>query len=104
MNHLLTGDEQLDAVIGKSGAVALARAGRSLWESILHLRTDLDENAAALLFLSAANWAYTWLTPERDTDALAAWYREHGGAVLSTTIDRYCYISVRKLPPFFEPS
>ena len=22
-----------------------------------------------------------------------AWYREHGGAVLSTTIDKYCYIS-----------
>jgi AcrR family transcriptional regulator len=35
------------------------------------LRTDLDVNAAALLFLSAANWAYTWLRPGRDTDALA---------------------------------
>jgi TetR/AcrR family transcriptional regulator, cholesterol catabolism regulator len=35
------------------------------------LRTDLDEAAAALLVLSAANWAYTWLTPGRDTDALA---------------------------------
>ena len=31
-----------------------------------------------------------------------AWYREHGGAVLSATIDKYCYITVRKLPPFFE--
>ena len=30
------------------------------------------------------------------------WYREHGGAVLSTTIDKYCYISVRELPPFFD--
>jgi len=30
------------------------------------------------------------------------WYREHGGAVLATTIDKYCYISVRTLPPFFE--
>jgi D-glycero-alpha-D-manno-heptose-7-phosphate kinase len=30
------------------------------------------------------------------------WYREHGGAVVATTIDKYCYISVRKLPPFFE--
>ena len=29
------------------------------------------------------------------------WYKEHGGAVLSTTIDKYCYISCRKLPPFF---
>ena len=30
------------------------------------------------------------------------WYREHGGAVLATTIDKYCYISCRYLPPFFE--
>jgi AcrR family transcriptional regulator len=34
------------------------------------LRPDLDAGAAALLVLSAANWAYTWLTPGRDTDAL----------------------------------
>ncbi|CCQ73091.1 kinase [Magnetospira sp. QH-2] len=31
-----------------------------------------------------------------------AWYREHGGAVLSTTIDKYCFISCRWLLPFFE--
>jgi D-glycero-alpha-D-manno-heptose-7-phosphate kinase len=31
-----------------------------------------------------------------------AWYSEHGGAVLATTIDKYCYISVRELPPFFD--
>jgi len=30
------------------------------------------------------------------------WYREHGGAVLATSIDKYCYISCRNLPPFFE--
>lgn len=30
------------------------------------------------------------------------WYREHGGAVLGMAIDKYCYISVRHLPPFFE--
>jgi AcrR family transcriptional regulator len=35
------------------------------------LRTDLDSAAATLLVLSAANWAYTWLEPGRDTDALA---------------------------------
>jgi hypothetical protein len=35
------------------------------------LRTDLDDGTAALLVLSAANWAYTWLTPGRDTDELA---------------------------------
>jgi len=31
-----------------------------------------------------------------------AWYQKNGGAVLSTTIDKYCYISCRYLPPFFE--
>lgn len=35
------------------------------------LRTDLDLATAALLFLSAANWAYTWLRPGADTDELA---------------------------------
>jgi D-glycero-alpha-D-manno-heptose-7-phosphate kinase len=30
------------------------------------------------------------------------WYREHGGTVLSTTIDKSCYITCRRLPPFFE--
>ena len=29
------------------------------------------------------------------------WYREHGGAVLGTTIDKYCYLTLRDLPPFF---
>jgi D-glycero-alpha-D-manno-heptose-7-phosphate kinase len=29
------------------------------------------------------------------------WYRENEGAVLSTTIDKYCYITLRYLPPFF---
>jgi D-glycero-alpha-D-manno-heptose-7-phosphate kinase len=31
-----------------------------------------------------------------------AWYEEHGGAVLATTIDKYCYLTCRFLPPFFE--
>ncbi|MBI2440787.1 MAG: kinase [Lentisphaerae bacterium] len=30
------------------------------------------------------------------------WYNQHGGAVLATSINRYCYISCRYLPPFFE--
>src|SRR6201997_4411993 len=45
----------------------LFREGRELGE----LRTDLDDGTAALLALSAANWAYTWLAPGRDTDELA---------------------------------
>lgn len=31
-----------------------------------------------------------------------AWYQENGGAVLSTTINKYCYINCRIQPPFFE--
>jgi D-glycero-alpha-D-manno-heptose-7-phosphate kinase len=30
------------------------------------------------------------------------WYRKYGGSVLCTTIDKYCYITCRGLPPFFE--
>lgn len=30
------------------------------------------------------------------------WYQHHGGAVLATTINKYCYITCRYLPPFFE--
>lgn len=29
------------------------------------------------------------------------WYEKHGGAVLSTSIDKYCYITIRKLQPLF---
>jgi AcrR family transcriptional regulator len=46
---------------------AFFREGRELGE----LRTDLDDGAAALLTLSAMNWAYTWLAPGRETDELA---------------------------------
>lgn len=31
-----------------------------------------------------------------------AWYRRHGGAVLAATINKYCYLTCRYLPPFFE--
>ena len=43
------------------------REGRDRGE----LRSDLDDTAAALLALSAANWAYTWLDRGRETDELA---------------------------------
>jgi D-glycero-alpha-D-manno-heptose-7-phosphate kinase len=31
-----------------------------------------------------------------------AWYGKHGGGVLAATIDKYCYLTCRYLPPFFE--
>lgn len=31
-----------------------------------------------------------------------AWYHRHGGSVVAAAINKYCYLSVRYLPPFFE--
>lgn len=31
-----------------------------------------------------------------------SWYQVHGGAVLAAAIDKYCYLTCRYLPPFFE--
>lgn len=31
-----------------------------------------------------------------------SWYQQHGGAVLTSTINHYCYLNCRFLPPFFE--
>lgn len=30
------------------------------------------------------------------------WYKKNGGSVLSTSINKYCYITCRPLPPFFD--
>ncbi len=32
------------------------------------------------------------------------WYTKNKGSVISTTIDKYCYINLRSLPPFFDYS
>jgi AcrR family transcriptional regulator len=64
--------ERRDEIVGERRRYedrvrAFFREGRELGE----LRTDLDDATAALLLLSAANWAYTWLQPGRPTDELA---------------------------------
>ena len=64
---------------------ALFREGRELSQ----LRTDLDEGAAALLALSAMNWAYTWLRPEDDTDDVA---------------DRFCALLLDGIRGYATPS
>jgi len=33
-----------------------------------------------------------------------AFFDKHGGKVISTSIDKYCYVNIRHLPPFFEYS
>lgn len=35
---------------------------------------------------------------------MPSFYQKHGGAVLSTTFDKYCYVTVRHLPRFFSYS
>ena len=64
-------DERLEAFVAERRRYEerireLFREGRDSGD----LRSDLDAGAAALLFLSAANWAYTWLQPGRDTTEL----------------------------------
>ena len=88
--HLRTVAEQIDVATvftrewrylegdQREEILAERRRYEERWRALLQegvapggLRTDLDVGAAALLVLSAANWAYTWLTPGRDTDELA---------------------------------
>ena len=33
---------------------------------------------------------------------IPVWFERFGGSVLSTTIDKYCYVTARPLPPFFD--
>lgn len=35
---------------------------------------------------------------------MESFFKEHGGAVISTTFDKYCYVNVRHLPRFFDYS
>ena len=56
------------------------------------LRADLDVDAAVLLVLSAANWAYTWLRPGADTDALA----DRFFAILGDGMSSRLFLSVRE--------
>jgi TetR/AcrR family transcriptional regulator, cholesterol catabolism regulator len=48
---------------------------RDLFEAAVRsgdLRRDLDVDDATLVFLSVANWAYTWLMPETDVAGLTS--------------------------------
>ena len=52
-------------------APAAERIRLALQAHLAVVAQQLDVATAALLFLSAANWAYTWLRPGADTEALA---------------------------------
>jgi len=62
----------------ETGFRAERRRYEERWRDLLReaadrgaLRSDLGVEAAVLLVLSAANWAYTWIRPGTDTEALA---------------------------------
>ncbi len=62
----------------RTGFRAERRRYEERWHELLRdaaergaLRSDVDVEAAVLLVLSAANWAYTWLRADADTEALA---------------------------------
>jgi len=79
--HLRVVAEQLDVATvftrewrylegnAREAFLAERRRYEERWRSLF--REGVDAAAAALLVLSAANWAYTWLSPGRDTDELA---------------------------------
>ena len=88
--HLRVVAEQLDVAtvftrewrylegVHRDEIVAERRRYEERWRALFRegvesgdLRTDLDSGTATLLVLSAANWAYTWLEPGRNTDELA---------------------------------
>lgn len=59
-------------------------------------RSTLD---GASMFISRTPYRVSFFGGGTD---YPAWYRQHGGEVLAATIDKYCYLSCRCLPPFFE--
>jgi hypothetical protein len=68
---------------------------RELFEAAVRsgdLRRDLDVDDATLVFLSVANWAYTWLMPETDvaglTSRLMSVLRGGMGQVTSSAVPR----------------
>jgi D-glycero-alpha-D-manno-heptose-7-phosphate kinase len=60
---------------------------------------DAEFNAYSIMIISRTPFRISLFGGGTD---YPAWFREHGGAVVGTAIDKYCYISVRRLPPFFE--
>ena len=65
----------------------------------LRAESDGRDRSAAMII---SRTPVSHLVLRRRAPTIPDWYRKHGGAVLATTIDKYCYITCRYLPPFFE--
>ncbi len=61
-------------------------------------KTPVKKNLRKIMIISRTPFRISFFGGGTD---YPAWYLKHGGAVLSTTFDKYCYITCRELPPFF---
>ena len=80
---------------------------KEIFRRLRHFFEKISFNQVACSLKSSAFTMIISRTPYRisffggGTD-YPAWYRSFGGAVLATAIDKYCYLTCRFLPPFFE--
>ncbi len=62
-------------------------------------RIDVDVNGIIIGSMIVTKTPFRMSFFGGGTD-LPTFFNEHGGAVISTTFDKYCYVNVRHLPPF----
>src|SRR5262249_43676262 len=74
---------------------------RLLVSSCGHLETHHPVRLIAPMFMAISRTPYRISFFGGGTD-YPDWYRAHGGTVLSMAINKYCYVSGRHLPPFFD--
>ena len=72
---------------------------QNVWRPFLHLETPRLEKKIMRHIISQTPLRISLFGGGTD---YPDWYREHGGAVISTSIDKYCYIVCRYLTPFFD--
>jgi D-glycero-alpha-D-manno-heptose-7-phosphate kinase len=81
------------------GASACLAAAPRLWRAEAGELRDRGSICSSHMIISRTPFRVSFFGGGTD---YPSWSREHGGAVLATTINKYCYISVRELPPFFD--
>src|SRR5262249_8874622 len=74
-------------------------SSRTYWSQVIRLVASCGRKGRMSMVISRTPFRISFFAGGTD---YPIWYRDHGGTVLGTTIDKYCYISCRYLPPFFE--
>ena len=80
-------------------AVYLRVGRRAVWDKLAGKKSDSLAKGPIIMIITRTPFRISFFGGGTD---FPAWYRTYGGAVLSSTIDKYCYIFARHLPPFFE--